>query len=238
MYTVKEVSRISGVSVRTLHHYDRIGLLKPASVTAAGYRLYDEASLARLQTILFYRELRFPLRDICAMLDDPSFDRTEALRQQLHMLRLQRTRLDALIGLAEHTLKTGGSEMDFSAFDNKELQQYAAEAKSRWGKTAAWQEYEARGDAANGTEALYACFADFGALRGRAPSDVEVQKQVEALQACITANFYTCTPQILAGLGQMYAADPRFRENIDRAGGTGTAEFAAAAIAHYCKAHR
>ena len=88
MRTVHEVSRLTGVSVRTLHHYDAIGLLKPAHVTQAGYRLYDDAALRRLQSILLFRELQFPLKQIKAILDSPGFDRKEALRQQLEMLQL------------------------------------------------------------------------------------------------------------------------------------------------------
>ena len=101
MYTVHEVSARSGVSVRTLHHYDAIGLLKPASVTPAGYRLYDDAGLERLQNILFFRELEFPLKEIGEILDDPSYDPRKALRQQIRLLEMQRDRLDSIIKQAK-----------------------------------------------------------------------------------------------------------------------------------------
>ena len=100
MMTVHEVSELTGVSVRALHHYDQLGLLKPAEVTEAGYRLYDEDSLTRLQSILLFRELQFPLKDIGAILDSPSFDRNKALDQQIRLLELQKEHLDNLIDLA------------------------------------------------------------------------------------------------------------------------------------------
>ncbi|MBQ2776576.1 MAG: MerR family transcriptional regulator, partial [Peptococcaceae bacterium] len=90
MKTVKEVSNLTGVSVRTLHHYDAIGLLKPTELTEAGYRLYDDTALERLQMILLFRELQFPLKDIKVILDNPAFNQTEALSQQIALLELQR----------------------------------------------------------------------------------------------------------------------------------------------------
>lgn len=243
MRTVHEVSRLTGVSVRTLHHYDAIGLLKPSCVTQAGYRLYDEAALRRLQSILLFRELQFPLKQIKAILDSPGFDRKEALRQQLEMLQLQRKRLDALIGLARETIETGGETMDFSAFDRTELEQYAAEAKEKWGGADAYKESAEkaaqRAAAGQGEEALAAgmmqIFARMGKLRTAQPDSDAAQKAVQELQAFITEHYYRCTPQILAGLGQMYTADERFRRSIDAAGGEGTAAFAEKAIEFYCK---
>lgn len=243
MRTVHEVSRLTGVSVRTLHHYDAIGLLKPARVTQAGYRLYDEAALRRLQSILMFRELQFPLKQIKAILDSPGFDRKEALRQQLEMLLLQRKRLDALISLARETIETGGETMDFSAFDRTEQERYAAEAKEKWGATGAYKESAEkaaqRAAAGQGEEAFAAemmqLFAQMGKLRGTPPDSDAAQKAVQKLQAFITGHYYTCTPQILAGLGRMYTADERFRAGIDAAGGEGTAAFTGKAIGIYCK---
>ena len=129
MKTVKEISRISGVSVRTLHHYNAIGLLKPARITESGYRLYDEASLQRLQTILLFRQLQFPLKEIRQILDDPQFDPMLALQQQIQLLQLQRQHLDDLISHALQIQKKGRFDMDFSTFDTSKLDRYAAEAK-------------------------------------------------------------------------------------------------------------
>lgn len=243
MQTVHEVSRLTGVSVRTLHHYDAIGLLKPSRVTQAGYRLYDDAALRRLQSILLFRELRFPLKQIKAILDSPGFNRKEALRRQLEMLRLQRKRLDALIDLARETIETGGETMDFSAFDRTELERYAAEAKEKWGATDAYRESaeKAARRAANGqseaalAEKMMQLFAQMGKLRGTPPDSDAAQQAVQELQAFITGHYYNCTIEILAGLGRMYTADERFRAHIDAAGGEGTAAFAGRAIEAYCK---
>lgn len=236
MKTVHEVSQISGVSVRTLHHYDAIGLLRPTAVTEAGYRLYDDTALARLQSILLFRELAFPLKEIKRIMDDPQFDQATALEQQIRLLELQQERLSRLIGLARETMKTGVTHMDFTAFDNSKLEQYAAEVKERWGNTAAYQESAQRPaaeqkDAAAG---LMAQFARMGRLRTGDPAGQEAQDAVRELQQFITKHFYTCTPEILSGLGQMYTADDRFRASIDAAGGEGTADFAGKAIAVYC----
>lgn len=105
MNTVKEVSRLTGVSVRTLHYYDAISLLKPSRVTEAGYRLYDDTALRRLQTILLFRELQFPLKEIREILGSPGFDPMEALQQQIHLLELQRRHLDKLISHARQIQK-------------------------------------------------------------------------------------------------------------------------------------
>ena len=236
MKTVHEVSQISGVSVRTLHHYDAIGLLQPTAVTEAGYRLYDDTALARLQSILLFRELAFPLKEIKRIMDDPQFDQATALEQQIRLLELQQERLSRLIDLARETMKTGVTHMDFTAFDNSKLEQYAAEVKERWGNTAAYQESAQRPaaeqkDAAAG---LMAQFARMGRLRTGDPAGQEAQDAVRELQEFITKHFYTCTPEILLGLGQMYTADDRFRASIDAAGGEGTADFAGKAIAVYC----
>ena len=100
MKTVKEVSELTGVSIRTLHHYDAIGLLKPTEVTEAGYRLYDDAALEKLHTILLFRELEFPLREIKQIMESPNFDPTEALEQQIGLLQRQYKHIGRLIALA------------------------------------------------------------------------------------------------------------------------------------------
>ena len=241
MKTVKEVSLLTGVSVRTLHHYDAIGLLKPTRVTEAGYRLYDDTALGRLQTILLFRQLQFPLKEIRDILDIPGFDPMEALTQQIHLLELQRQHLDNLISHARKIQTTGVFSMDFSTFDTTELDQYTAEAKARWGKTKAWQEYEqkAAGQTAEQKQstgdALMDIFARFGKIRHLSPESQEAQELVASLQDFITRHYYTCTKPILLGLGQMYIAGDSMTENIDKAGGEGTAQFAHDAIEIYCK---
>ena len=241
MKTVKEVSAIAGVSVRTLHHYDAIGLLKPAQVTQAGYRLYDDAALKRLQTILLFRKLQFSLRDIKAILDAPNFDPADALAQQIELLELQRKHLDGLITHARRIQSTGVMHMDFSAFDTAEMDRYAAEARAKWGQSGAYREFETKTAGltpaqlnASG-DALMDIFAKFGAIRQTSPASPEAQALVAELQNFISAHYYTCTKQILRGLGQMYIAGDSMTENIDKAGGPGTAQFAHNAIEIYCK---
>lgn len=243
MKTVKEIAELTGISVRTLHYYDSIGLLKPAKVTEAGYRFYNNASLQRLQAILLFRQLRFPLKEIREILDSPGFDPHQALEHQIHMLELQREHLDKLIDHARQIQKTGVMIMNFAAFDNSKLEQYAAEAKDRWGSTEAYQEYEGKTKKSNresmnaaGAE-MMTIFARMGEIRSDDPASPAAQALVAELQQFITDHYYTCTREILRGLGEMYTADERFAKNIDNAGGEGTATFAAEAIRIFCGDH-
>lgn len=238
MKTVKEVSKLTGISVRTLHHYDAIGLLKPARVTEAGYRLYDDQALAKLHTILLFRQLRFPLKEIREILDNPDFDPIQALPQQIELLELQRSQLDDIIAHARQIQKTGVISMNFKPFDTAKQERYAAEAKAKWGKTEAYKEFEEKtggNPPADTAEGLMAIFAEIGAIRHLAPESAEAQALIARLQGYITEHFYTCTPQILRGLGQMYIAGDEMTHNIDAAGGPGTADFAHKAIEIYCK---
>ena len=239
MKTVKEVSRLTGVSVRTLHHYDAIGLLKPTAVTEAGYRLYDEQTLGKLQTILLFRELEFPLKEIKEMLTAEHFDPMAALDDQIRLLELRREKLDRLIDHARHIQNTGVMNMDFKAYDNKKLDAYAQEAKKRWGHTDAWRESQERGKNADqertDADGLMDIFRRLGQLRQGDPAAPEAQKLIAELQQYICDHYYNCTKQILFGLGQMYAAGDEMNENIDRAGGAGTGDFARRAIEIYCK---
>lgn len=240
MKTVNEVSKLTGVSVRTLHHYDAIGLLNPTQVTDAGYRLYDDTALARLQTILLFRELQFPLKEIKSILDSPDFNREQALKQQIGLLELQRRQLDKLISFAREMIETGVNNMDFSAFDKTEIEQYKAEVKARWGKTAAYKEFEQKTAGQSeevqteAAEKLMQIFAKFGKIKHLAPESDTAQALVEDLRQCISENYYNCTKPILESLGQMYVGDERFKANIDARGGVGTAEFASKAIEMYC----
>jgi len=241
MKTVHAVSALTGISVRTLQYYDQIGLLHPSRRTAAGYRLYSDADLDRLQQILLFRELAFPLKDIKTILENPVFDRQQALSRQIELLTLKRDRLNRLIQLARKTKEKGSTSMDFSPFDSSEFDACAAEAKAQWGSTAAYKEFEAKtakqnpAVLQNAGDGLMQLLAVFGTLQTRDVSDPAVQQQVQALQKFITTHFYTCTNEILAGLGNLYAAGGDFTQNINRAGGAGTAEYAARAIAWYCK---
>lgn len=241
MRTVNEVSKLTGISVRTLHHYDEIGLLKPTSITEAGYRMYDDTALERLQHILLFRELQFPLKDIKKILDSPDFDRNKALEQQIELLTMKKEHLENLILYARGIKFLGVKYMDFSAFDTKKMDEYAAQAKENWGKTDAYKEFEEKSKdwteetTGNIAKDMMLLFAEFGEMKDLGPADENVQAQVKKLQDYITKHFYNCTNQILFGLGQMYAAGGEFTENIDSYGGTGTAEFVNAAIQIYCR---
>ena len=239
MMSIGELSALSHVSIRTLRHYDRIGLLRPSHVTDAGYRQYDEAAARRLHTILLFRELEFPLADVKRILDAPDFDPTDALDRQITLLTMRREHIDNLILMARGLKAKGMNHMDFSAFDTRKMDDYAAQAKAAWGKTEAWQEYESRGrtaeDDRRSGEDLMGLIASFGQHRDLAPDSPEAQDMVQQLRDFITANYYTCTVPILRGLADMYDGGGDFTRNIDKAGGAGTAAFLAAAMRHYCK---
>ena len=242
MMTVHEVSQLTGVTVRALHHYDELGLLKPAAVTEAGYRLYDESSLARLQSILLFRELQFPLKDIGAILDSPAFDRNKALDQQIELLEMKKEHLDNLIDLAKGIKGMGVKHLtDFRAFDTKKIDDYAREAKASWGQTKEWKEYEqkaqgrTRADNAALARGMMDIFVEFGAIRDRDPASPAAQALVEKLQGFITEHYYTCSDDILLSLSKMYDGGGTMTENIDKVGGEGTGAFAARAIAAHCK---
>ena len=240
MMTVNEVCKITGMTIRTLQYYDSIGLLKPIEYTDAGYRLYDETSLKRLQQILLFKELEFPLKEIKKIIDAPDFDRDKALEQQIELLRMKREHLDNLIKFARGIKETGAKNMDFSAFDTKKIDEYSKRAKEQWGQTAAYKEYEEktinRTDTDNEKTAkdFMQIFADFGQMKEMNPSCETVQLQVKKLQNYITEHFYHCTNEILSTLGKMYADGGEFTANIDSAGGEGTAEFTDKAIEAYC----
>ena len=243
MMTVHEVSKLTGVSIRRLHYYDQIGLLRPSDITESGYRLYNDVAIERLQQILLFRELEFPLKEIKQIIDSKTFEKEKALEQQIELLILKKERLESLITFAREIKLSGGKEMDFSAFDAKKLDEYAAQAKAAWGQTEAYKEFEEKEKGRTKeqsdqiAEGMMALFTEFGLLmkEGKTADSDEAQAQVKKLQDYITEHFYTCTPKILAGLGKMYNGGGSMTENIDKFGGEGTADFAAEAIEVYCK---
>ena len=235
---IKEFAAFTGVSVRTLHYYDEIGLLRPACVDRSTlYRYYDETSLLRMQEILFYRELDFSLKSIREILSSPNYDKNKALETQRQLLLLKKERLEGLIAAIDGAVK---GENIMNAFDNSKFEQYKTEAKAKWGKTDAYKEFEEKtagqteGQQLSAAEGLMAIFTELGAIRDTAPDSAEAQALVKKLQDYITAHYYTCTKQILKGLGYMYIAGDEMTENINKAGGEGTAQFAQKAIEIYC----
>ena len=241
MMTVSEVAALTGVSQRTLHYYDEIGLLPPSSTTEAGYRSYDETALERLQHILLFKELGFPLKDIRRLLDDPGFDRVKALEQHLKLLEMKKQHRENIIDMTRGLCLMGTKHLNLSAFDTRRIDEYAAEARASYGKTAAYDEYEQRflgrsaADQNAAAQGMMALIARFGAHLSESPECPEVQTLVGQLQEYVTEHFYTCTNEILASYADMYDGDGRFTRNIDQAGGEGTAALAAAAIRHYVR---
>ena len=237
---IKEFADFTGVSVRTLHYYDEIGLLRPAFVDrATGYRFYDEKSLLCMQEILFYRELDFSLKSIGEILSSPNYDKSKALNEQKQLLTLKKERLERLISAIDGAVK---GENVMKAFDNSEFEKHKAEAREKWGKTDAYKEHAQRTKNYskqkwnNLAADMDAIMGEFAACmkEGNQPTSATAQNLVKTLQTHITENYYHCTDQILAGLGQMYVGDERFKANID-CHGDGTAAYICAAITAYCQ---
>ena len=241
MMTVHEVSKLAGVSIRTLQYYDKIGLLHPTGYTDAGYRLYDDADLERLQQILLYRELEFPLKDIREIMSCPEFDRSKALEQQIELLTLKKEHLDHLIKFALGIKMLGVKHMDFKAFDKSKLDEYARQAKEQWGNTSEYKEFaeksKNRTDKENKllVDRFMLLFKEAGEMRDTDPASPEAQDLVKRIQDYITENMYSCSNQILSALGKMYSGGGDFTKNIDEVGGEGTGEFVDQAIQIYSR---
>ena len=242
---IREFAKLTGVSVRTLHYYDEIGLLNPSFVDEQnGYRSYDERSLERMQEILFYRELDFPLKSIAEILSSPNYNKRKALIEQKRLLTLKKERLERLIIALDSAVK-GEIVVNPNLFDNSEFkkarEKYAQEAKEKWGNTNSYKEYTEK--TASYTKSKWDMITsdmkdiilEFANCmqNGVNPSDSSVQAIVKKWQEFITENYYLCNNEILYGLGEMYTKDERFRINIDNYG-NGTAEFMSEAIKVYC----
>ncbi|MFN0252020.1 MAG: MerR family transcriptional regulator [Kofleriaceae bacterium] len=244
--TVGELSRISGVTVRTLHHYDEIGLVVPSQRTAANYRLYSDDDILRLQQVLVFRELGMPLDEIAGVLDDAVHaNRADLLRRHRDALVEKRGKLDAMLVAVDHAIDVleKGTQMmtseDFKKmFDGFDPAEYEQEAQQRWGNTEAYNESARRTKTYGKAEwdqigkeaaAINTRFVEL-MREGAAPTDPRVQSAVEEHRAHISKWFYECTREIHRGLGEMYVADPRFMKNIDKAG-TGLAKFMSDAFA-------
>ena len=241
MMTVNEVSKLAGVSIRTLQYYDKIGLLHPTGHTDAGYRLYDDTDLERLQHILLFRELEFSLKDIASIINSPDFDRSKALEQQIEMLKLKREHIDNLMNFAIGIKLLGVKHMDFKAFDRSKLDEYSRQAKDMYKESPEYKEMEEKSkNHTKEEEGILAdrfmlLFKEAGTLKDTDPASPEAQDLVKRIQDFITENLYTCSKKILSGLGKMYSGGGDFTKNIDEYGGEGTAEFIDKAIQIYCR---
>lgn len=249
LYKVKEVSNITGVSVRTLHHYDEIGILKPKSFTESGYRLYSEKELQKLQEILFFKELDFSLNDIRDILNSKDYDRKNTLTLHKKLLLDKRKRLDGIIESLDKTIESieGGFIMSknemFKGFDISEVEshkkQYKEEARKKYGGTDAYKVSEektskyTKTDWERITEDMNSIYRELAALMDKDPEDDKVQELIHKWRMHISENFYNCTPEIFRGLGELYISDSRFTENIDKFG-EGLANFLSQGIEVYC----
>jgi DNA-binding transcriptional MerR regulator len=242
-YPVGKVAELAGVTVRTLHHYDEIGLLSPGERTSAGYRRYGERDLERLEQILYYRELGFPLEEIAAILDDPAADAGTHLRRQHRLLTERVERLQKMVTAVEYAMEARQMgiqltpEERFEVFGENDPEQYAAEAEQRWGETDAYRESQRRAqrytkedwlaiqaEAARTTESLAA------ALRSGAPADgAEAMDLAEAHRRHISRWFYDCGYDMQKGLAEMYIGDERYRATYEGAA-PGLAEYLRDAI--------
>ena len=239
MMTVAQVSKRTGGSVRTLHHYDQIGLLKPTEVTEAGYRLYDDGALDKLYMILVYRELGLSLNEIGGILDAPDYDRNRVLEHQIQLMQERIEKLQNRIALAKGMLMLGVKYMDFEDFDPKKLDEYSQQAKMLYGKTDAYREFQQKSknrtaeQEKNLNAQVMELFAKLGKMRPCSPDSEEAQNWAKELQAFFAEHFYTCTPQILKSLAESYAGGGSMTENIDKVGGEGTGAFAKQVIDMY-----
>ena len=228
-YTVGRVAALSGVTIRTLHHYDEIGLLSPGGRSAAGYRIYEESDLERLQQILFYRELGFVLKEISTIVDDPGTDALEHLRRQRKLLSERIKRLSAMVDAIDYEMEATTMDIPltpeerFEVFGEFRPEDYAEEANQRWGETEAyrqsqrrvstyrkedWQQLKAEEQEVR--DRLAAAFAG-----GVSPESEEAMAAAEAHRQLISRWFYECTYDIHRGLTDMYVSDERFRSNYD-----------------------
>ncbi|QAS52539.1 MerR family transcriptional regulator [Halobacillus litoralis] len=249
MYKVKEVAEIAGVSVRTLHHYDHIGLLSPQHVTDKGYRLYGEEGMARLQQILFFKEMDFSLQKIKKILDDPHFDEKQALSNHKEILMEKKIRLERIIHSVDQTLESvqGGENMAnedrFKPFDRRHIEEhqkkYEKEVKERWGQTDAYKESKRKTSSYTDEdwkriqEESNEIDRQIVDRMSQGPEDEEVQRLIGEKRQHITDYFYECNTEIFCGLADMYVNDPRFTKNIDK-WAEGYAEFLRDAMHIYC----
>jgi len=242
-YTVRQLAHLAGISVRTLHHYDQIGLLSPEERTPAGYRLYRQPDLMRLQQILFYKELDIPLDEIRRLLDQPGFDPLRALQDHRRNLRQRLERLETLLHTVDQTIQamkeedmTLSDEDLYAGFTPEQRERYAREVEEMYDPAlvaesqrrvrkmskAQWQAVKEAGQAA---------VLGLAAVMDQPVESPQVQAAVGAHRAWIE-NFYTPSAEVYRGLGHMYAEHPEFRQFHEQVK-PGLADFMCAAIAYY-----
>lgn len=239
--SVKELAALFDVSVRTLHYYDAIGLLKPRRVSEAGYRYYGATEEKRLSQILFYRELEIPLSKIGSILSASDYDARQTLQQQKQLLLAKRQKLDVLLAIVTKSIE--GEDITMEQFDFESIERikakYAKETEERYGATPAYRQSKEKCEKYDKAQwmaiqlEMDEIFRAFAKHLDDDPATEAVQALVAQWQAHITNHYYDCTKAILSSLGEMYVADERFTENIDRFG-DGTAQLMRDAIRVYC----
>ncbi|MBT2716050.1 MerR family transcriptional regulator [Bacillus sp. ISL-57] len=240
---VKELADLVGISVRTLHYYDEIGLLSPEEITDAGYRLYSNDNLEMLQQILFFRELGMPLKEIKQMVNSSSFDKQDALKQHQKKLLEKRSQLDKLIKTVEKSIKHMKGEIQmtnkekFEGFDFSQ-NPYEEEARKLWGDKAV-DESKAKvaGMSNDAQKVVSEIYLKLAAIRDASPKSEEAQEAIKEWYDCLNNNFGTYSLDAFKGLGQMYVDDQRFTKNIDQYG-EGLAKFMCDAMAHFADANK
>lgn len=248
MYKVNEISKLTGVSIRMLHHYDKIGLLVPSEKTEKNYRLYSDEDIKKLYQILIFKELEFPLKEIKSILESSDFDRKEALKLQKDLMIKKKKRMDEIIQSINEVINNlegdkKMSEKNFNVFNYKKVKEhqkkYEYETKAKYEKTNAYKECNEKTSNYSENDWKKICeeanyiYNELAKLMDRNPEDKEVQDLVEKWRNHITDNYYECTIDIFRGLGIMYVADNRFKKNIDKTKDE-LAEFLSKAIKIYC----
>jgi MerR family transcriptional regulator, thiopeptide resistance regulator len=242
-YTVRQLARLAGISVRTLHHYDQIGLLSPAKRTPSGYRLYRQPDLQRLQQILFYKELEVPLEEIRRLLDQPGFDPISTLEDHRRSLLMRRERLDQLLQTIDKTIRAlKGENMEltdeelYEGFTQEQRERYDREVKEMYDPElvaeshrrlrkltkAQWQAVKEEGGAVT---------LKLAELSDRPIHDPEVQAAIARHHSWIE-NFYTCSAEVYQGLGRLYSEHPEFRAMYEKIR-PGLADYMREAMAYY-----
>jgi DNA-binding transcriptional MerR regulator len=248
MCTVKQLAKAAGVTVRTLHYYDEIGLLKPSFVKENGYRYYEEKELLKLQQILFFRELEFPLDDIIRMVNTPEYSMLEALADHKKLLEMKRRRLDRLLHTIDATIKKvkDGEMMSsadlFASFSADHIEQYKGEIKAKWGNTREYQQSVERTkqwatkDFERIIEEGRTITHSLSKLMEKGVASTEVQGQIERHFQHIN-RFYDCSFEMYRRLGELYSEDQRFAKTYNNIA-PHLAEFMRDAIAYYCSQHK
>jgi DNA-binding transcriptional MerR regulator len=246
-YTVQKLANISGVSVRTLHYYDEIGLLSPSYVKRNGYRFYDEKELLRLQQIMFFKELDFPLSEIKKIIENPNFNEEKALKDHRKMIEVKKERMTSLLRTIDQTINkiTKRKKMEdkelYEAFNRSE-EKYGEEVKEKWGNTKAYKESKekvskmSKGDMIRIQKESDELMKEIVSSMKFTPENKEVQKLIGRHYNNLR-NFYEPNLEMYKGLGEMYVSDKRFTAYFEKYA-TGLAVFMRDAIYEYCKENK